>query len=279
VTRRTRVPAVLVAGLIAAGVWWAARPGSTPEPDSPPAAPAEPDGPPAFEDVTAASGVAFTYRNGEESDRYTILESLGGGVAAFDYDRDGKLDLFFPGGGVIEPTTPVTVRGLPGRLYRNLGGWKFADATAATGLGAAPFYSHGAFAADYDRDGFPDLFVTGFGGVALYHNEPDGKGSRRFVERAQAAGLADPRWATAAAWADLDGDGFPDLYVCHYVDWTPAHDPACPGGGGAARDVCPPQRFGPLQDRLYRNNGDGTFTDLTSAASGRSPTPSAWVAG
>ena len=90
------------------------------------------------------------------------LESHGGGVAVFDYDRDGKLDLFFTGGGTISPTTPVTVRGLPGRLYRNLGGWKFADVTAAAGLADAPFYSHGAFAADYDHDGFTDLFVTGF---------------------------------------------------------------------------------------------------------------------
>jgi hypothetical protein len=257
------VPVVLLAALAAAGAWWLTRP--EPEPNPEPTAPAAEDGPPVFEDVAAASGVAFTYRNGEESDRYTILESLGGGVAVFDYDRDGKLDLFFTGGGTISPTTPVTVRGLPGRLYRNLGGWKFADVTAAAGLADAPFYSHGAFAADYDHDGFTDLFVTGFGGVALYHNEANPAGGRRFVERAAAAGLTDNRWATAAAWADLDGDGFPDLYVCHYLDWSPANDPACTGSS-VPRDVCPPQRFKPLPHRLYRNNRNGTFTDVTAAA-------------
>ena len=262
--RRVLIPAAVLAAIAAAGVWWFTRPAPTVNPDPPPVR-ADDDGPPVFEDVTADSGVSFTYRNGEESDRYTILESLGGGVAVLDYDRDGRLDLFFTGGGVIDATTPVTVRGLPGRLYRNLGGWKFADVTAAAGLAGAPFYSHGAFAADYDRDGFTDLFVTGFGGVALYHNEPSPTGGRWFVERAAAAGLTDNRWATAAAWADLDADGFPDLYVCHYLDWSPANDPVCTGNG-VPRDVCPPQRFKALPHRLYRNNKNGTFTDVTSTA-------------
>jgi hypothetical protein len=267
VTRRILLLAVLAA-ILCGGVWYANRRRAAPEPAPPaPAAPPADDGPPAFEDATAGSGVVFAYRNGEESDRYTILESLGGGVAAFDYDRDGLIDLFFTGGGAISATSPVRVTGLPGRLYRNLGGWKFADVTAASGLDGAAFYSHGASAADYDRDGFPDLFVTGFGGVALYHNEADGKGGRRFVERAAAAGLADPRWATAAAWGDLDADGFPDLYVCHYVDWTPANDPTCPGvGNSVPRDVCAPQKFGPLRHRLYRNLGNGTFADVTTTA-------------
>lgn len=261
-TRRVLIPAAVVVA-IAAGVWWYSRPGPIPVGDPPPLL--HDDGPPAFEDVTAASGVSFTYRNGEESNRFTILESLGGGVAVFDYDRDGKLDLFFTGGGVIEPATPVKLRGLPGRLYRNLGGWRFADVTEAAGLSVAPFYSHGAFAADYDRDGFTDLFVTGFGGVALYHNEPNPTGGRRFVEKTAVAGLTDNRWATAAAWGDLDADGFPDLYVCHYLDWTPANDPVCTGNG-VPRDVCPPQRFKALPHRLYRNNKNGTFTDVTATA-------------
>lgn len=262
-TRRALLPAIVLVALAAVGVWWFTRPGPTPIDDPTPVQ--TDDGPAVFEDVTAASGVSFTYRNGEESDCYTILESLGGGVAVFDYDRDNKLDLFFTGGGALSTTTPVAVRGLPGRLYRNLGGWKFADVTDAAGLAGAPFYSHGAFAADYDRDGFPDLFVTGFGGVALYHNEANPAGGRRFVERAAAAGLTDNRWATAAAWADLDADGFPDLYVCHYLDWAPANDPTC-AGNGVPRDVCPPQRFKPLPHRLYRNNQNGTFTDVTAAA-------------
>ncbi|MDB5307276.1 MAG: repeat protein [Gemmataceae bacterium] len=263
----------LIGVLVAAGVavWLAVRPGPAPTPPDQPlpsdSPDPEPGGPPAFEDVTAGSGVAFTYRNGEEADRYTILESLGGGVALLDYDEDGKLDIFLTGGGSFDGSSPPQIRGAPGRLYRNLGGWRFADVTAAAGLDGPLFYTHGAAAADYDRDGFPDLLVTGWGRVALYHNEPDGRGGRRFVEVGRAAGLTDPRWSSSAAWGDLDGDGFPDLYVCYYVDWSFANDPACPGVGRAVpRDVCPPQRFGPLRHRLYRNNRDGTFRDATADA-------------
>ncbi len=228
---------------------------------------AEPDGPPVFEDVTAASGVAFTYRNGEEANRFTILETLGGGVALFDYDNDGRLDIFVTGGGSFDGTTPPQIRGAPSRLYRNLGGMRFADVTAQVGLDGPLFYSHGAAVADYDRDGFPDLLVTGWGRVVLYHNEPDGKGGRKFVDVTAKAELTDTRWSSSAAWGDLDGDGFPDLYICYYVDWSFANDPACKGlGRDIPRDVCAPQKFNPLQHRLYRNRGNGTFQDVTKEA-------------
>jgi hypothetical protein len=264
---------VLLTAGVAGGVWFLTRPQPAPQPpgDGTSPTPPESDGPAVFEDATAGSGVAFTYRNGEEADRYTILESLGGGVALFDYDHDGRLDIFVTGGGFFEGANPPQIRGLPGRLYRNLGGWKFADVTAAAGLDAPLFYTHGAAVADYDRDGWPDLLVTGWGRVALYHNEPDGKGGRRFVEVSAKAGLADTRWSTSAAWGDLDGDGYPDLYVCYYCDWSFANDPSCPGAGrDVPRDVCPPQKFGPLQHRLYRNNGNGTFRDATADAPLRS---------
>jgi hypothetical protein len=269
------VALVVLVVAIAAGVavWLKFRPDETATPAQPtPAAPdeppaPEPDGPPVFEDVTAGSGVSFSYRNGEEADRYTILESLGGGVALFDYDGDGRLDILLTGGGTFEPGNPPQIRGLPCKLYRNLGGWRFADVTAEVGLDGPLFYTHGVAIADYDKDGFPDVLVTGWGRVALYHNEPGGKTGRRFVEVSQAAGLTDIRWSSSAAWADLDGDGFPDLYVCYYVDWSFANDPACPGAGlRVPRDVCPPQKFNPLQHRLYKNNGGKTFTDVTAAA-------------
>ena len=222
---------------------------------------------PVFEDMTATSGVALSYRNGEEADRYTILESLGGGVALFDYDGDGLLDIFVTGGGRFEGDGPPKIVGLPGKLYRNLGNWKFEDVTTAVGLDKPLFYTHGVAVADYDRDGFPDLLVTGWGRVALYHNESDGKGSRRFVELSAQMGLTDSRWSTSAAWGDLDGDGYPDLYICYYTDWSFANDPTC---GGATRhvprDVCPPQRFKPLQDRLYHNEGGKRFRDITTDA-------------
>jgi hypothetical protein len=121
--------------------------------------------------------------------------------------------------------------------------------------------------ADYDRDGWPDLLVTGYGRLALFHNEPSAEGGRRFVEVTQKAGLTDALWSTSAAWADLDGDGFPDLYVCHYVDWSPtAKDPHCIGFDGKTRDICHPAFFSALPHRLYRNNGDGTFREVSKEA-------------
>jgi enediyne biosynthesis protein E4 len=220
-----------------------------------------------FRDLTAESGVAFAYRNGEEADRYTILESLGGGLALLDYDGDGLLDLFVPGGGYFDGPDHRVMKGYPSRLYKNLGGWKFKDVTKEVGLDQPVFYTHGCAVADYDRDGWPDLLVTGWGRTALYHNEPDGKGGRRFREVSKQAGLAEGLWSTSAAWADLDGDGFPDLYVCQYLDWSFANDPVCEGlTPDVRRDICSPKRFRALPHRLYRNNGNGTFTDVSRQA-------------
>ena len=164
-------------------------------------------GPDFFRDVTTDSGINFTYRNGEEAGNYAILESLGGGVALFDYDRDG----------------------------------------------------------------WPDLLVTGWGRVALYHNEPidpaDPAKGRKLVEVTAKAGLDDKLWSTSAAFGDLDGDGWPDLYIAHYVDWSFDNNPKCAGySSDISRDVCPPLRFKGLPHSVYRNNGDGTFTDMSSKA-------------
>jgi enediyne biosynthesis protein E4 len=224
-------------------------------------APAAPD---FFDDATATSGVAADYRNGEESGLFAILESLGGGVAAFDFNGDGWLDLFVPGGGSLSETS---IEGRPGKLFQNLGGWEFRDVTHAVMPDQALFYTHGAAAADYDCDGWPDLLVTGWGRVALYHNEPldpaNPSAGRRFVERAEEAGLTGVAWSTSAAWADFDGDGFPDLYVCQYVDWSLENNPRCQGySAGIDRDVCPPGQFNGLPDLLFRNNRDGTFSEV-----------------
>ena len=221
--------------------------------------------PAAFEDATAASGVAFTYRNGEDAGHFAIIESLGGGVALLDYDGDGLLDVFLPGGGYYDAKK---VLGHPCRLYRNLGGFKFEDVTAKVGLDKVDFpYSHGAAAFDYDRDGWPDLLVTGYSRLVLLRNEPDGGGGRRFADVTKKAGLADALWSTSAAWGDLDGDGYPEIYVAHYADWGFAtnHPTDCTYDG-KTRDVCQPRRFRPLTHALYRNNGDGTFADATATA-------------
>jgi len=223
----------------------------------------EPTGPAWFEDVTAPSGISFTYRNGEEAEQFAILESLGGGVGLIDFDRDGLLDVVLPGGG--EFAWPKVVGHGP-KCFRNLGGMKFQDVTDAVGLGAIRLYAHGAAVADYDLDGFPDFVLTGWGRVHLFHNEVKPGGGRHFVEVGEKAGFKEQLWASSAGWGDLDGDGRPELYVCQYGDWDPIrnHPTNCAYAEGT-RDVCPPQQFKPLPHRLFRNKSDGTFEDISAA--------------
>jgi enediyne biosynthesis protein E4 len=225
-------------------------------------------GPSFFEDVTKSCGIDHTYHDGQEAGLYAILESLGGGVGLIDYDGDDLLDIFLPGGGSLDETT---ISGLPGKLYRNLGDWKFKDVTASVMPEQAIFYTHGCAVADYDCDGWSDLLVTGWGRVALYHNEPadptDETKGRRLSERAETAGLAPVTWGTSAAWADFDGDGYPDLYLCQYVDWSLTNNPRCKGySAGVDRDVCPPAQFVGLPHLLFRNNANGTFTEVGKEA-------------
>ena len=244
-------------------------------PPEPPAAPepAAPEPPsvrgPVFADVTAASGLAFTYRNGEEADHYAILESLGGGVALIDYDRDGLLDVFLPGGGHFDGPDKKTIKGHPNRLFKNLGGMKFRDVTAEVGLPAdGPFYSHGAAVCDYDNDGWPDLLVTGYGRLALYRNDHG-----KFVDVTAASGLTVPgpsHWSTSAGWADLNGDGRPDLFVVHYVDWSFRNHPTCESTDKKP-DVCSPRRFDPLPHALYFNKAGKGF--VLQTGSGIKPGP------
>ena len=291
---------LLLAGTAAVGGLFAAK--RFGGPTTPTVEVAPDDGPPWYEDVTDASGVAISYRNGEEGGYYAILESLGGGVALIDYDGDGLLDIFVPGGGYyskpleeyaeMQTGQPVIKNGQyataspppkilphPCKLYKNLGGFKFRDVTAEVGLAQPGLYTHGAAVADYDRDGFPDLLVTGYGGVVLYHNESDGKGGRRFRDVTAEAGLAMPShfWATSAAFGDLDGDGYPDLYLCQYVDWSFQNNPACKGyTTNVARDVCPPKQYNAVPHKLFHNLGKGPdgkvkFRDVSAEAGLRMP--------
>jgi len=220
-----------------------------------------------FIDRTADTGIDFSYRNGQEAGHVAIMESLGGGASLIDYDGDGLLDIFVTGGGYYDGPDKKEVKGHPCKLYKNLGNWKFKDVTAEVGLDKFDwFYTHGCAVADYDNDGWPDLLVTGWGRVALFHNEPDGKGGRHFADVTKKAGLNDALWSTSAAWADLDGDGFPDLYICHYVDWSFKKHPPCHYKADKTPDVCPPKTFDALPHVLYHNNGDGTFTDVSKEA-------------
>src|SRR5260370_596455 len=162
-------------------------------------------------------------------------------------------------------------RGQRCKLNKNLAGLRCRDGTAEVRLdklagGKEWFYTHGAAVGDYDRDGWPDLLVTGWGRVALLHNEPDGTGGRRFIDVTQRAGLgAGITWASSAAFGGLDGDRWPDLYLCQYVDCSWQEHPACTYDGKTA-DVGPPKNFHGLQHKLYHNTGQGTFVDVSLAA-------------
>jgi len=255
---------VAVAG--GAVCWFIVRPSIENDPAPAPGSSVESGaeaGPPWFEDLTAGSGLHYTCRNGEEADQYTILESLGSGVGLLDFDGDGRLDIFIAGGGFFEGAKKTELRGHPCRLYRNLGNWKFEDVTAKAGLERAWFYNHGVAVADFDRDGWPDVLVTGYGRLALFHNVSDGAGGRRFQDVTEQVGLKDSSWSTSAGWGDVDGDGFSDLYVCHYLDWSWANNPQCAGyAANSPRDVCAPTRYKPLVHSLFKNDKGQSFRDI-----------------
>ena len=209
-------------------------------------------------EMTDRSGVRFTYRNGQEAQRLSILETVGGGVGLLDFDSDGRLDLFFTGGGGFGPHEQLF--GAPPGLFRQIAKWRFQPVARDALVEAAPAYTHGCAVADYDGDGFPDLLITGYGRVLLYRNSGDGT----FSEQAERAGLGDRLWGTSAGWGDVNRDGHPDLYVVQYVDWSFENDPECRGAGPAGREVCSPLRFGGLPDALYLSNGDGTFRNASA---------------
>ena len=217
------------------------------------------DSPVRFEEISESSGVEFTYRNGEEAGHFAILESLGGGTCIFDYDADGSMDLFVPGGGTFG--SGKTVEGLPGALFRRIGPLRYRDVTQSSGAGLSPHYSHGGHAADFDNDGFTDLLITGFGGVLLLQNQGDGT----FRDVTTQSGLdSDKLWSSSAAWTDLTGDGVLDLYLAHYVDWSMDNNPVCTLPPPANRDVCPPRSFQGLPDTVFFARGDGTFEDVSN---------------
>jgi hypothetical protein len=284
IKRRWAACALLVFG-VALSVWACARP--TPPGPVRDGETDESAGAAFFEDITASSGVRFTFKNGEETGHLAILESLGGGVALIDYDGDGLLDIFIPGGGYFDRSAKKFrkdgkapgIHGYGCKLYKNLGGGKFKDVTAKVGLDRLAdgpwFFTHGAAVGDFNRDGWPDLLVTGWGSVALFQNVPvdknDPKKGRKFVDVTAKSGLREGfTWTTSAGWAGFDGDGWPDLYVCQYVDWSFKKHPKC-NYDGKTPDVCPPKEFHALPHRVFRNNGDGTFTDVSNEAGLRMP--------
>lgn len=210
-----------------------------------------------FDDVTGSMGLTHVYRNGEESNAYTYLEAMGGGLASLDYDRDGWPDLFLTGGGAL--STEKSVSGLPGGLWSNQAGQKLVDVTSQARVADANLYTQGAAVADYNNDGFPDLLVTAYGGLQFFVNQGDGT----FIEAADELGLRDQNWSTSAGFGDFNDDGAVDLYVAHYVDWSWQNNPNCVSTAGV-REICPPAAFKGVQDALFINQGEGSFGTATT---------------
>jgi thioredoxin-like negative regulator of GroEL len=213
---------------------------------------------PRFTDNAGPAKLAFVFRSGETS-LHQLPEVMAGGVGLLDYDGDGFLDVYVVQGGPFPPTIPP---GSPGdHLFRNRGDGTFEDVTEPSGVGrAGTGYGHGVAVGDFDNDGHPDLFLTRWRSYRLLRNRGDG----RFDDVTGPAGLSGDRgWPASAAFADLDGDGDLDLYVCHYVAWDAAHPRLCRSPARPGYTSCDPKTLEPEPDRVYRNDG-GRFTDVTA---------------
>jgi len=213
-----------------------------------------------FTDITLASGIDFRLTCGGPEKRY-IMESMCGGVAVFDYDNDGWMDVYLVDGSTLEDMRAGKCH--TGKLYRNNHDGSFTDMTAKAGLNHCG-WGFGVAIGDYDNDGWDDLYVTYLDGAVLYHNNRDGT----FTDVTAKAGVGNPgRWGTSTAFGDYDNDGNLDLYVANYVDLDLEHLPEFGSGPFCQyRGIpvsCGPRGLKGGRDRLYHNNGDGTFTDVT----------------
>ena len=211
-----------------------------------------------FVDVTQEAGIHWKHVDGRSGQKY-FMETLGSGAAFFDYDADGDPDLYFVNGaplpGYVSQEIPTNC------LYRNNGDGTFTDVTEKAGVGDTG-YGHGCAVGDYNNDGQLDLYVTNYGTNRLYRNNGDGT----FTEVSESAGVTEPRWSTSCAFADYDRDGNLDLYVVNYIVFDINENPWCGLREKGIRAYCEPDNFTAQSDTLYRNNGDGTFTDVTQTA-------------
>jgi enediyne biosynthesis protein E4 len=217
---------------------------------------------PRFIDIAAEAGIAFTLQNSPTPEKHQI-ETMPGGVAVLDYDRDGFMDIYFTNG-ARSPSLQRSGREYWNRLYKNLGNRHFADVTEQAGV-QGDGYMMAAAAADFDNDGFPDLFVAGVGRNILYRNLGNGTfrdvtADARLTSTHQKYG---PMWSIHGTWLDFDLDGWLDLFIVNYCVWDPAREPYCGEKAPGLRTYCHPRHYAPLPNQLFRNNRDGTFRDVS----------------
>jgi tetratricopeptide (TPR) repeat protein len=220
---------------------------------------------PRFQDVAARAGLDFRLEHSPTAAKHQI-ETMPGGVAVLDFDQDGFMDIYFTNG-AESPSLRKSSQRYNNRLYRNNGNLTFSDVTARAGVASAG-YTMAAAASDFDNDGYPDLFVAGVDRNFLYHNNRDGS----FTDVAKSANLARPHpqfgkmWGIHGAWFDYDRDGWLDLLVVNYCQWNPETEPFCGDTRPRYRAYCHPGKYGPLPNQLFRNKGDGTFSDVSMSS-------------
>ncbi len=236
-------------------------------PKTPPLPGPKGQSPVTFTDITPQTKINFKHQGSATSLKY-LLETMGGGVAMFDYDNDGRMDLFFTNGALLKDPMPKgdhpdkTDSKYWNRLYHQKPDGTFEDVTERAGL-KGDGYSMGVAAADYDNDGFVDLYVTGFGENHLYHNNGDGT----FTDVTKRMNVAGGGWSTSAGWIDYDRDGRLDLFVARYLDWDfEKGSVLCGDVRPGFRAYCHPDNFKGMTNILYHQRADGTFEDVSSKA-------------
>jgi enediyne biosynthesis protein E4 len=212
---------------------------------------------PLFEEVApAASGITWKHDNAMSANRY-LPETMGPGVAFFDFDNDGWLDIFMVNSGASDFFSPATP--LKNALLKNNRNGTFTDVTDKAGVAGGKEFGMGCAIADYDNDGYQDILVTAYGRCTLYHNNGNGT----FTDVTEKAGLGAPGWTTSAVWFDYDNDGKLDLFLCSFVQFSPKSDVFCGDNKLGKRFYCIPRVFKPTPSLLFHNNGDGTFKEVS----------------